>query len=400
MKRSSSQRKTAPAPGQWQKSATPNLYRYVSSGIYFAQAKVGGKLIRRSLKTATYSVAVLRLGDLLKEQRRLLEAQELAAGGAMTFQEAADVLLQQFDANPSIKPTTRAYRRRCLVALLKSWPGLAQLDVRRLTSAQCRDWSTGFAAKYSPTMYNNTVGTLRMVLDVAVKAGVRFGNPADDVRKVKVPLKRLLLPSLEQFQRMLRVIAQGGGRFSQDCADLAAFLAYGGFRKGEAAAICWKDCDLTKERIFVAGDLELGTKNRETRWVPINSPMMALLKRLRAERPGEPPSAPVMKVQECQKAIDRACKLLEIDRITHHDLRHFFATSCIESGIDIPTVSRWLGHKDGGAMAMRVYGHLRDQHSRAMAQKVTFGIESTQPDATKAKLTVQPRKSLGPGRRK
>ena len=53
-------------------------------------------------------------------------------------------------------------------------------------------------------------------------------------------------------------------------------------------------------------------------------------------------------------------------------LRHLFATRCIESGVDIPTVSRWLGHKDGGALAMKVYGHLRDQHSVDMAQKVTF----------------------------
>jgi len=34
-------------------------------------------------------------------------------------------------------------------------------------------------------------------------------------------------------------------------------------------------------------------------------------------------------------------------------LRHLFATRCIESGVDIPTVSRWLGHKDGGALAMK-----------------------------------------------
>jgi len=37
----------------------------------------------------------------------------------------------------------------------------------------------------------------------------------------------------------------------------------------------------------------------------------------------------------------------------------------IESGVDIPTVSRWLGHKDGGALGMRVYGHLRNEHSVA-----------------------------------
>ena len=45
----------------------------------------------------------------------------------------------------------------------------------------------------------------------------------------------------------------------------------------------------------------------------------------------------------------------------------------IESGVDIPTVSKWLGHSDGGALAMRTYGHLRREHSAAMAQKVTFG---------------------------
>jgi integrase len=80
----------------------------------------------------------------------------------------------------------------------------------------------------------------------------------------------------------------------------------------------------------------------------------------------------VFAVRESQKALDRACKKVGTDRITHHDLRHLFATRCIESGVDIPTVSRWLGHKDGGALAMKTYGHLRREHSIAQAQRVTF----------------------------
>jgi hypothetical protein len=44
----------------------------------------------------------------------------------------------------------------------------------------------------------------------------------------------------------------------------------------------------------------------------------------------------------------RAAGVVGMARITHHDLRHFFATVCIESGVDIPTVSRWLGHKTAG----------------------------------------------------
>src|ERR1017187_1959760 len=79
-----------------------------------------------------------------------------------------------------------------------------------------------------------------------------------------------------------------------------------------------------------------------------------------------------MQVRECKRSLSRACKEVGIALLTPHDLRHLFATRCIESGVDIPTVSRWLDHKDGGALAMKTYGHLRDQHSTTMAQKVVF----------------------------
>jgi len=69
-------------------------------------------------------------------------------------------------------------------------------------------------------------------------------------------------------------------------------------------------------------------------------------------------------------------------------LRHLFATRCIESGVDIPTVSCWLGHKDGGALAMKVYGHLRDSHSAEMAQKVCFRESEPATNETTAELTA------------
>jgi integrase len=70
-------------------------------------------------------------------------------------------------------------------------------------------------------------------------------------------------------------------------------------------------------------------------------------------------------------------------------LRHLFATRCIESGVDIPTVSRWLGHKDGGALAMKTYGHLRREHSIAQAQRVTFApVVTKQPDVIPFPATV------------
>jgi hypothetical protein len=63
-------------------------------------------------------------------------------------------------------------------------------------------------------------------------------------------------------------------------------------------------------------------------------------------------------------------------------LRITICGTCLQRGASkaawiFPTVSRWLGHKDGGALAMKTYGHLRREHSIAQAQRVTFSPVTT-----------------------
>jgi integrase len=356
----------------WVKSTVANLVRYVPSGIYFARARVGGKLIRRSLKTDRLGVAQLRLGDFLKNERGRLETHVKASKGRVLFRDALEVYQSQLNANLNLKTTAKIYRQKCITGLLKSWPGLLESDVRKISERDCREWAAKYARKYSPSVFNNTVGTFRHVLNIAVAQGARYGNPALVIKKLRIRQKNLTLPEHDQFLKLVKKVCSGGSRFSGSCADLIQFLAFGGFRKSEAANITWADCDFEKKEITVRGDPVTGTKNWSIRRVPMIPGMIELLQRLQKERADEPATQPVMRVKECQQAINSACKKLGITRFTHHDLRHLFATLCIESGVDIPTVSRWLGHKDGGALAMKVYGHLRDQHSVAMAQKVTF----------------------------
>src|SRR5437879_6740907 len=99
-----------------------------------------------------------------------------------------------------------------------------------------------------------------------------------------------------------------------------------------------------------------------------------LFKQMRGERADEPLSEKVFRVHEAQRAIDRAARKVGMPRIVHHDLRHLFATICIESGVDIPTVSRWLGHKDGDAFCMKTYRHLREDHSFPQVQRESFRV--------------------------
>jgi integrase len=119
------------------------------------------------------------------------------------------------------------------------------------------------------------------------------------------------------------------------------------------------EIDFEAGEIIVRGDATTGTKNWDVRRVPLIPEARALFQQMRSERADESLETKVFRVRECQKALDRACNTVGTDRFTHHELRHLFATRCIEAGVDIPIVSRWLGHKGGGAFAMKTYGHHR-----------------------------------------
>lgn len=358
----------------WQKTSYANLIRYEPSGIYFARLRVRGKLIRRSLKTSSVTVAKLRLTDLEKEERQMAEHATAFAGGKMTFADALAIYRQRLQGDASLKPRTKVHREERIRVILKTWPTLEKMDVRKITKQDCLVWSAGYET--CAENFNKTVQTLRAILEISIEAGIRYDNPARFIKTMKVRMKLLQLPSRAQFQTVVESVRTVNKRFSQDAADLIEFLAYGGFRISEAENIQWSDCDFVHGEILVRGDPETGTKNWTVRTVPMIPGMRQLLERLKAEQQPEAASAKVMHVSKCNGSLANACRRLGISHVTHHDLRHLFATTCIESGVDIPTVSRWLGHKDGGALAMKVYGHLRDQHSSNMAQRVSFDAAS------------------------
>jgi integrase len=368
--RSQQTAETAESKSDWVKAPVANLIRYKSSGAYFARVRVKGKLFRQTLKTDVMSVAKLRLADFIKEKQEERgddSAANAASTGKMTMRDCIVIFQQRLDGQQDISEGAKVYRRNTIKFLVNSWPGLELKHVAKVSKDECLDWAKRCALRYSASTYNNTVGTLRMILDVAIEKGARARNPADEITKKRITIRELHLPSSPQFAQFVTAIDLAGGWCSHQCAELVSFLAFGGFRKTEAANITWADCDFMKGTIRVTV-----TKNGKPRTLPMIPDMRQLLQRITNARINAQPGDKVMQVQECQKAMNRAAEQIGIARITHHDLRHLFATKCIESGIDVPTVSRWLGHQDGGALAMKTYGHLRNEHSQAMAQEVKF----------------------------
>ncbi|MFL3659595.1 MAG: site-specific integrase, partial [Opitutales bacterium] len=152
----------------------------------------------------------------------------------------------------------------------------------------------------------------------------------------------------------------------------AEILAYTGCRIDEARCLKWKDVD------FKSGMLRIhGTKTEASnRTIPMANQLVKLLrskfKSVQSVAKKDTLETNVFPVTDLNKRLKPACDALSIEYFTNHDIRDYFATTCLEAGIPVHTVATWLGHRDGGALLLRRYAHLRDQHSAEQARKLVF----------------------------
>lgn len=357
----------------WTPTNRKNLYRH-HTGTYYARLRLNGKQTWRSLRTKVKGVAESKLDELRATSERQAE-NPASIGELRTMNDLLRIREAEIENDPSKKKSTKRYWREIHSSLRETWPDFDSLSIRKISPDDCSKWSAKFASTFSNTRYNNAVAALKGLFTLAISHGARHTNPAEHLKRLKPSEKDLTnrLPERTTFHLWVKEIRTSPNRWRHACGDLVEFLSYSGLRIGEARNVYWKHLDFQRSEIVVEGDPEEGTKNRSVRRVPMIPAMVTLLDEIKQRRLGAIcPGEPVLVVSTARKAMNRAADILGIPHLTHHDLRHFFATTCIESGVDIPTVSRWLGHKDGGALAMRVYGHLRNEHSLAEAKKVSF----------------------------
>lgn len=387
----------------WETTSVGNLLRHQRSGRYYARYSIGGKRKMVALKTDKISVAKVRLHKKLAEvESKRLSGPRIEAGDA-TMAALIDRYRTLCEADSTLSPNGKRARSHATTRLERTWPGLGKLRPHAVTREAIVAWANrmhssapvkpapGARARrkgYSANSVNQAADALRRILTLAVESGALHSNPFDSLKgrharvRKRIALRRVNLPERSLCESVFSEIENPSihedvpaplaaqlRADATDAAELVRGLAYSGMRLGEAGAFAWED--IKADSFMVRGTK---TETSAGRIVPIIPPMRALIDRMRERRDANQwaITGPVFRVRECQKTLDRACRAAAVPRLRHHDLRHLFATACIEAGVDIPTVSRWLGHADGGALAMKVYGHLRAEHSISQARKVTF----------------------------
>jgi integrase len=340
------------------------LWRNNANGIYYAFIKRRGKQFHHSLKTTDRQLAERRLTKLRDQVSNLCQTKEASR---ITFSALADRWFETVRCN--LKPASALRRTVCLKQLKQS---LGSLVVRNITARDCDEWVIKRANNISASSFNKERDTLRRILQFAIRDGVILDNPASHIDRRKLGTPHITIPTKPQFSLLVQTITAGDPR-AGDAAALIELLAYSGMRLAEATNLTWGEIDFDRGVFAVTGG-EGGTKNHEARTVPLFPAMRQMLEQLRASRnPGE--SDRIIGIKSAKKALMTACRKAGLPHFTHHAMRHYFVSNAIEAGVDFKVVAGWVGHKDGGVLVAKTYGHLRDAHSFEMAKRMTFSTE-------------------------
>lgn len=165
---------------------------------------------------------------------------------------------------------------------------------------------------------------------------------------------------------------------------------YTGMRIGEICALAWEDVDLENNIIHVRHTVSR-VKSKDTscakstliidapktkssaRDIPITSILQSVLRQIKKTSPSKYVISDTSDFVSPRTFEYRYHRLLEacgIDPINFHALRHTFATRCVETGMDIKTLSEILGHSNP-SITLNIYVHSSIERKRSQLERLT-----------------------------
>jgi integrase len=248
----------------------------------------------------------------------------------------------------SRKPSTQCYHNEIRKIILDRWPDHEQ-EIAAITPAELKTFVER-VAHFSSPRFNAVINCIKS-----------FVPAASELRSRQVRPKERQNISQLKFQELLTEL---DGRRQSHSGLIVRFLSLTGLRIGAAGKLRWRD--VRGNYLLVPGSI---MKNGKPCMIPFVAGTEDILSRLKKITWFHDDDF-LLPSKSVKKALNTSCDRVGIPRLSHHDFRHMFATRCIESGVDLPTAARWLGHQDGGALLGRTYFHLCDRHSLKMAAQV------------------------------
>jgi integrase len=245
---------------------------------------------------------------------------------------------------------------------------LGKLNDQDINSQQLVEYALWRMGKEGGTVQPQTAGNdlahLGAVLSIARPA---WGYEVDphamaDARKVLKKLgynmksrERDRRPTLDELDKLLTHFCaiQARRPTSINMLKLTAFALFSTRRQEEITRIQWADLDETGQRVLVRDMKNPGQKIGNNVWCHLPPEAWAILQTM----PKSLPEIFPYSAESVSTSWTRACKILGIEDLHFHDLRHDGVSRLFEMDWDIPRVASVSGHRDWNSM--RRYTHLR-----------------------------------------
>jgi integrase len=205
-----------------------------------------------------------------------------------------------------------------------------------------------------PKTLNNILGTLRKMLNDAVKWRYLNINPANQVEPIKLQVQEV---TYFHHGEAIKLIETAKANFKHDYEVIHLALLTG-CRLGELMALNWKKVNLDTKFVLINSTYDEAlkkivqrTKGKRFRQVPLNSEALKLLqkmsldgRRLRSDLIF--PDTHYRTVKDRFKRLLKQANLNDaVDRgATFHTTRHTFATQFMKNGGNIYHLQKILGH--------------------------------------------------------
>jgi integrase len=332
---------------------------------YFALIKISGKQIKRSLKTDDLAIAKRKLAELRSRAQRLHGKENRN----IRFEELTGSWLESIKSN--LKPKSWDRRRVAIVGLTPFFRGM---PVKSIGYQEIDEWRRRRGSKVSARSHNIELETLKLLLRYANDRGILLDNHADKFKRRKQAKAVVRIPTRQEFRSLMVGLTSAPKAVASGAAAMVAFLAYSGMRVGEAREVKFRDVNFEQSRVLITGGVG-GTKNQEERSIPLFPNLRKVVKRLLETTHDASPNARLFSINSPRGAMKNACERMGLEPFTVHALRHYFASNAIERDINFKVIAEWFGHKDGGVLVAKTYGHLRSEFSAAMAERMSFDAD-------------------------
>lgn len=337
-----------------------------------------GSIIARKRKDGSNAflaqIVIKQGGRIAHRENRTFPARREAAGWIARREEELERQLPSGkQADPILADVIDRYTTESLAAIgrtkaqvlraIKADP-LAAMRCSRITSADVVAFANRISGQRKPQTVQNYLSHLGSVFAIARPAwgyqldrqamldafavSKRLGITTKSAQRDRRPTLAELDKLLEHFTAVRHKRAD-----SNPMADIVLFAVFSTRRQEEITRITWADLDADHGRIMVRDLKHPGEKIGNDQWLDLPAEALSIIQR----QPKISPRIFPASTDAISASFTRACKILGIEDLHFHDLRHHGISRLFEMGWSIPHVAAVSGHRSWASL--KRYTHIR-----------------------------------------